>query len=410
VALNTPSLRILFGLVTGLVAGALLARTDLGTAVGAIAQPVGKLWLDALTMTVVPLVFSLLVTGVMGAAVHASGAQVAGRALLWFAVLLLAACFLSIGVTTAALEFWPLPRAAAALASVGGPVPAVPASTDWLSNIIPTNPIKSAAETAMVPVVVFALLFGLAASRIEPEPRTAVSRLVQGIADTMLVIVQWVLWIAPLGVLALAFGVGQRLGGGAAGVLAHYVAVVITACLGAVVLAYGCVAVLGRMNPLTFARAALPAQIIAVSTQSSLASLPAMVKAAPALGVERARAGIVLPLAVSLFRMASAAANVAVALYLAQVHGVQIAPATLAIGAMVAALVSVAAVGLPAQVSFFAIIAPVCLAMGVPVVLLPLLLAIETLPDVFRTLGNVTGGLAVARLAGRAHGDVQDQA
>jgi Na+/H+-dicarboxylate symporter len=405
------SVPILLGLVAGLVAGTLLAGSAFGEAAARVAQPVGQLWLDALTMTVVPLVFSLLVTGVMGAALQASRARVAGRAVLWFAVLLLAASLLAIVVTLFALEAWPLPRAAAALAATGGPAPAVPASTDWLTGIIPTNPIKSAAETAMVPVVVFALLFGIAASRIEPELRTAVSRLVQGIAETMLVIVHWVLWIAPVGVLALAFGVGQRLGSGAAGVLAHYVTVVILACLSATVLAYICAATLGRLNPLAFARAALPSQIIAVSTQSSLASLPAMIEAAPSLGVERANAGIVLPLAVSLFRMASAAANVAVAIYLAHVHGVEVAAATLVVAAVVAALVSVAAVGLPAQVSFFAIIAPVCLAMGVPVVLLPLLLAIETLPDVFRTLGNVTADLAVARVAGGAQtssGDTAD--
>lgn len=394
-------LLILAGLVVGLAAGTLLVGSAAGDALAPAAAAVGKLWLDALTMTVVPLVFSLLVTGVMDAAAHAAGGRVAGRSLFWFAVLLLASTFMAVAVSWLVLELWPVPSAAAALAGAEGAGADVPSSTQWLSNIIPTNPIKSAAETAMVPVVVFALLFGLAASRIDAEPRVAVNRLVQGIADTMLVIVQWVLRVAPIGVAALAFGVGQRFGGGAVGVLAHYVAVVIITCLAATLLAYAGAVVLGRYGPFAFARAVLPSQIIAVSTQSSLASLPAMVEAAPALGVERATAGVVLPLAVSLFRMASAAANVTVALYLAQVHGVAVPPAMLVTGAVVAALVSVAAVGLPAQVSFFAIIAPVCLAMGVPVALLPLLLAIETLPDVFRTLGNVTADLAVARIVGR---------
>ncbi len=194
------------------------------------------------------------------------------------------------------------------------------------------------------------------------------------------------------------------MGGAAAGVLAHYVFVVIAACLFATLLCYAAAALFGRISPLTFARAALPSQVIAVSTQSSLASLPAMISAAAPLRVMPATAGIVLPLAVSLFRAASAAANVAVAIYLAQVHAVPLGVTTLVGGAIVAAAVSVAAVGLPAQVSFFAIIAPVCIAMGVPVVLLPVLLAIETLPDIFRTLGNVTADLAVARIVGRVDG------
>lgn len=399
--LTGTSVRILIGLVLGLAIGALLAGTAAGASVAAVAQPIGKLWLDSLTMTVVPLVFALLVTGVMGAAEQASGGRVAARAMIWFAVLLLAASALGGVVTTLVLDISPLPRAAAALAangSSGGP--AVPQAADWLNNIVPVNPIKSAADTAMVPLVVFAMLFGLGASGIEAELKAALERVFRGIAETMLRIVHWVLWIAPVGVFALALGVGIRMGGSAAGVLAHYVMVVVIACLSATALAYAAATLFGRLGPLAFARAALPSQVIAVSTQSSLASLPAMVDAAAPMRVDPAAGGIVLPLAVSLFRAASAAANVGVAIYLAHVHGVALGPASLGAGIVVAAAVSVGAVGLPAQVSFFAIIAPVCLAMGVPVVLLPLLLAIETVPDIFRTLGNVTADLAVTRIVG----------
>ena len=218
----------------------------------------------------------------------------------------------------------------------------------------------------------------------------------------MLVIVHWVLWLAPAGVLALAFAVGARLGLGAAGTLVQYVVVVAACCLSAAALAILVGIVAGRVSPLALLRATLPAQIVAVSTQSSLASLPAMIEAGPALGVDRDEIGVVLPLAVSLFRAASVAANMAVAIYLGHLHGIALSPATLGIGAATAAAVSLAAVGLPAQVSFFATIAPVCLAMGVPVTLLPVLLAVETIPDIFRTFGNVTADLVVARLAGRA--------
>ncbi len=405
--LNNPSLRILAGLVLGLAGGALLAGGGAAPVAAAIARPIGKLWLDALTMTVVPLVFALLVSGVMGAARQASGGRVAARAILWFAILLLIASIVAAAVATLVLDLSPVPRAAAALRATAGTGPAVPVAADWLNDIIPTNPIRAAADTAMVPLVVFALLFGLAASGIAAAPRAALEGLFAAIGQTMLRIVGWVLWIAPVGVFALALGVGIRMGGSAAGVLAHYVLVIVLACLSALGLAYAAAAAFGRIGPLAFARALLPSQVIAVSTQSSLASLPAMVGAAAPLGVAPATAGIVLPLAVSLFRAASAAANMAVAIYLGHVHGVALGPVTLAIGALVAAVVSVAAVGLPAQVSFFAIIAPICLAMGVPVTLLPLLLAIETLPDIFRTLGNVTADLAVTRIVGR--GDAGDR-
>ena len=400
--MNRNSIRVLAGLVIGLALGAILAGRPAGALADQLARPVGRLWLDGLTMTVVPLVFSLLVSGMMSAAAQTRGGSVAARSLLWFAVLLLVATFFSVAVTLLVLQLAPVPQGAAALAMSGGSAPPVPASTDWLAAIIPTNVIQAAANTAMVPLVVFALLFGVAASRIDADLSQHIERTFRGIAQVMLVIVQWVLWLAPLGVLALGLGVGLRMGGSALGVLAHYVAVVAVACLSMTVLSYAAAMLFGRIGIGAFARAALPAQAIAVSTQSSLASLPAMVEAAEPLGIGKASAGIVLPLAVSLFRSASAAANVAVAIYLARVHAVPLDAATLGVGAIVAAVVSVAAVGLPAQVSFFAIIAPVCFAMGVPVVLLPLLLAIETLPDVFRTLGNVTADLAVARIVGRS--------
>jgi len=206
-------------------------------------------------------------------------------------------------------------------------------------------------------------------------------------------------------VLALAFSVGAQLGIGAAGTLIQYVVVVASSCLAAALLSALIAILVGRLSPVTFARGALPAQIVAISTQSSLASLPAMIEVAPTLGVERAAAGVVLPLAVSLFRAASAAANLAVAIYLGYLHGVVMSPAILIVGALTAAAVSLAAVGLPAQVSFFTTIGPVCIAMGVPITLLPVLLAVETIPDIFRTFGNVTADLAVARLAGRSADD-----
>ncbi|MBB5711007.1 dicarboxylate/amino acid:cation symporter [Sphingomonas xinjiangensis] len=398
--MNRAALRILCGLALGLVGGSIMAGRAGATPILAVTASIGRLWLDALTMTVVPLVFSLLVTGILGAAEDARQSRVALRAMLWFAALLAGGCLAAAMSTTLLLQLWPVGDAAASLRPEGA-VPAFGGAADWISGIIPTNPIKAAAETAMVPLVVFALFFGFAAARIPAELQRALQLLFRAIAETMLVVVHWVLIVAPLGVFALAFGLGVRAGADSVGVLVHYIVTVASACLLILILAYAAVFVFGRLSPLRFAKAALPAQIVALSTQSSLATLPAMIEAAPGLSVGRASAGIILPLAVSIFRGASAAANIAVALYLAALYGQVPSPGMLVIGALAAAAVSLAAVGLPAQVSFFATIGPVCLALGVPVELLPLLLAVETIPDLFRTVGNVTADMAVLRLAGR---------
>ena len=79
-------------------------------------------------------------------------------------------------------------------------------------------------------------------------------------------------------------------------------------------------------------------------------------------------------------------------------NGVMLGPVQLAMGVAVAAIISLASVGLPGQVSFFTTTGPICLAMGVPVEALPLLLAVETVPDIFRTVGNVTADMAVTRI------------
>ncbi|OYX17780.1 MAG: dicarboxylate/amino acid:cation symporter, partial [Brevundimonas diminuta] len=108
--------------------------------------------------------------------------------------------------------------------------------------------------------------------------------------------------------------------------------------------------------------------------------------------------GLVLPLAVAVFRITSTVANLAVAIYCAKLFGVALSPQVLLAGSVAALAISVGTVGLPGQVSFFASIGPICLAMGIPLQVLPLLLAVEVVPDIFRTLGNVTADLAVVRI------------
>lgn len=400
--MRAMSLRMLIRLVVGLAVGAIAAAMNapwLDTA-SAIAGPVGALWLNGLTMTVVPLVFGLIVIGVGEAASELGGRSLSARAFLWFALVLLGASAIGAVVAVGLLELIPPPARLDAFGHLGAP-PAIAPAGEWLTGLLPPNPIKAAAETAVTPLVAFALLFGFAVSRIAADLRDAMLKVLRALVETMLVIVGWVLLVAPAGVLALAFLVGARLGSGAAGTLLHYVMTVACACLATTAAAYMFAAWMGRLSPLAFARAALPSQTVALSTQSSLASLPAMLDASAPLGVSRSAAGVILPLAVSVFRAASVAANIAVAIYLAHLHGVPLTLLIVALGVLVAAVVSIAAVGLPAQVSFFTTIAPVCLAMGVPIAALPILLAVETIPDIFRTIGNVTADLAVTRIVGR---------
>jgi Na+/H+-dicarboxylate symporter len=399
--------RILLGLVAGLLTGVVLKGADASLRDGAIAvaEPIGGLWLDALRMTVVPLVFSLIVTGVASAADAAKAGRFTGRVVITFAVLTFAGALFAAVATPALLAAWPVPAEAGAALRAGLSPTAEPIETatagEFLRSFIPANPIQAAAETAVAPLVVFALLFGFAATRIEPDLKDRIVGAFRAIAQTMLVVVKGVIWLAPFGVFALALVVGARVGLGAAGVLAQYVVVVSAVMVGAVLLLYPLALIGGRIGLGRLLRAGAPAQAVALSTQSSLATLPAMLTAAERMGVSEPVRGLVLPLAVSVFRYGSVAANVAVVVYLAQLYGIRLGPPELLLGAAVASVANLAGVGLPAQVSFFAIIAPVCAALGVPLELLPLLLAVETIPDIFRTVGNVSADLIATAFAAR---------
>jgi Na+/H+-dicarboxylate symporter len=222
--------------------------------------------------------------------------------------------------------------------------------------------------------------------------------------DTMLVMIRWILALAPAGVFALALGIASRSGAAAGGALAYYVVLMCALSLLVTVALYPTVALAGRVALGRFLRAALPAQAVAISTQSSLASLPAMLSAAQArLSVPAAVAGLTLPLAVSLFRITSPIVNLSIVLFVAHVYGVHPDAARLAAGVLVAVVTSFGVVGLPSQITFFTTTVPISLVLGVPLPMLALLLAVEVVPDIFRTLGNVTADLAVTVIA--AHRD-----
>ena len=399
--------RILLSLVAGLSAGVALAAFSPAAVepVAGVAAPIGTAWLHALQMTIVPLVVSLLVTGVAATAEAAQAGRLAARAIVLYVSLLAASAVLAAVLTPLLLHLFPLPAesAAALRRAIAGAqaVPAVPPLGEFLANVVPANVVAAAAENAFLSVIIFTLVFAFAVMRVEREARVLLIRFFTALRDTMLVVIDWVLWVAPLGVAALALVVGARAGTGAFGALIHYI-LTVSAIGVAVSLAAYPLARLGAKAALArFARAALPSQAVAISTQSSLGSLPAMLEGARGLGVPVETAGVTLPLAVAIFRATGPAMNLAVAIYVAQWFGVAIGPATLVTAVLVATLTSLGSVSLPGTVSFVSAIAPVAATLGAPVAPLGLLVAVETIPDIVRTFGNVTLDLATTALLAR---------
>lgn len=397
--------RILIGLGLGLALGTLgaWAGFPVQRAADWIA-PIGGLWLDALRMTVVPLVFSLIVTGIARAAATAGAGGLSRRAFLLFAALLLASALVAALLGPILLGTWaPAPEALEALRATipAGAAPEIPAVGEWFRNLVPTNPVSAAAEGAIVPLTIFAIVFGIAAARLPNEGGKPVLAFFAIIAETMLVIVGWVLLLAPIGVFALAFGMAARLGLGAGAALAHYVAVQIGITLILGLCMYPLAVLAGRVRLGTFARSAAPAQAVAASTQSSLASLPPMIAGAERLRIPGATSSVILPLAVAVFRIAAPATIVIVALTMARMSGVEVGMGQMAIIVALATINTLVIAGLPNQVTFFAAYAPPALAAGIPIELLPLFLAVDTIPDIFYTVTNVTADLSVTSVLGR---------
>jgi Na+/H+-dicarboxylate symporter len=401
--------RILLALILGAVIGLVLAFWDPAAAARAadFAQPIGRLWLNALQMTVVPLVAALVVVGVNSASDAASSGRTARQAMAVFMVLLVLSGSFAALASPALLAL--IPRDAGLVESFRAATAmpdaqiAVPASFgEWFATVIPSNALAAAAASAMLPLVVFALFFGFALTRLEPGRKARLLDFVQSIADVMIVIVRWVLWAAPLGVFALVLAVTARVGVGMLAALGWYIVLLCALYIAVTLMLYLVAAFAAREPVRRFAVAILPAQAIAASTQSSLASLPAMIDCARTrLGYPLQVSSLVLPMAVSLFRITSPVQYIGVATFIAWMYGIELGPLQLAMAVGLAAVISLGSVGLPGQVSFMATNMPVTQAMGLPVEPLGILLAIDTIPDVFSTVSNVTADLTAAGVVTR---------
>ncbi len=408
--------RILLALVLGLVigiAGASLNPILAGHAAD-IADPIGALWLNGLRMTVVPLVVALLVTGIAQTAEAARAGRLAGLSLFWIVSIMSASAVMGAILMPTFLQLFPMPAASAealkAALTTAPSVAAVPPFADFVRAIVPTNPIASAANDAILPLLIFTLVFAFAMTKLPPEPRRDLSGFFSALADAMVIVIEWVLRLAPIGVFALALVVGARSGVAAFGALLHYIATVSSVGIVIALLAYPLAIFGARLSLRRFATAIAPVQALAISTQSSLACLPLMVRKSEDLGVPESSAGVTLPMAVALLRATGPAMNISVALYVANWFGVELGPAQYAVAIFAAILTSMGAVSLPGTVSFVTSCAPICLAIGVPVEPLALLIAVETLPDIFRTIGNVMHDVAVTATVSRQTGTLQSAA
>ncbi|MDE3156506.1 MAG: dicarboxylate/amino acid:cation symporter [Acidobacteriota bacterium] len=407
--MTSSTLRTLLALIVGLAAGIALATVPGHGAAAAVAviEPVGTVWIDAIRMTVIPLVITLVISGVGGATDLRRVGRLGAWAVPVFVALLVAGGLFTMVVAPAVMRGLTIaPEVAASLrASAGAPAVAeaarhMPSLTQRIVDMVPVNPLKAAADGAVLPVLVFTLVLGLAIAQLDRARQEALVGWFRALADALLVIVGWILAVAPIGIFALAVPLGFRMGMAAAGAIIYYVATLSGIALAVTLLLYPVAVVAGRMPLRRFARAVLPAQAVAFSTRSSLAALPALLAAArDTLGLPPIIDGFVLPLAVTLFRVNVPIGWIVGALFLGKLYGVHVGAAQLLTIVATGTLLSFSVPGIPSASLF--LLVPLLVNLGLPPEGVGLLIAVDAIPDMCKTTANVTAHLTAATILAR---------
>ncbi len=401
------STRVLTALGVAVAGGTAIAATGNAQLLQAadLVAPLGTLWVNAIRMTVIPLVVSLLITGVTSATDVKAVGRVGGRTLIVFLLLLAGTALVIMPFAPAVFALLPLPSTPpplpAGAVEAAGQLASDPAQTfsAWLISLIPANPIAAAANGAMVPLVLFTLFFALAITKSPPQHRATLVGFFQALGEAMLVLVRWVVMLAPIGVFALVLPLAAHAGATLVSGIGFYIVWYSIACIVVTLLLYPIVAMFGEVPIKRFARAALPAQLIAFSSSSSIASLPALVESAERLGLPARITGFVLPLAVSTFKIAGPVSWTVGALFVGWFYGIPLGARELGTIAFAAIFLAFAAPGVPRGA--FIMLTPLFLAIGLPVEGIGILIAVDVIPDTFSTVLNVTGDLAAAALVAR---------
>jgi len=387
------ALGLLGGLSLGLVA-ALTGSPALLKLAGAV-EPVGTAFVNLLKMVVVPLVATTLFVGVAGMGDLRRLGQVGTLALAFFAATTLIGVLLGMGVMQLSLPFADQ-AAARGVSGAAHLAPAeLPGAADFLVGLIPANPVRAAAESALLPLIVFTVLFAAAAGTL-PEPRRRpLVAMADALTAALIQLVHWVLWAAPVGVFALAAPVFARSGWA---MLQSLIVFILAVLLGLVLFVAAvylpAAAVLGGRGPARFLKACLGSQLIGFTTTSSPATIPAMLDGADALGVSRDVSALVIPLGASLNRAGSALFQGASVVFLSWLYGTPLPLASLGGAVLATFLVAFTVAGVPS--ASVVTLAPALSQVGVPLDGLGVLLGVDRIPDMLRTAVNVTGTITAS--------------
>jgi DAACS family dicarboxylate/amino acid:cation (Na+ or H+) symporter len=415
--------KILIGLAVGAVVGVganifMASNPEVASKVMWVAKyitdPVGQVFLRMLFMVVVPLVFASLSLGVAQLGdLHKLG-RIGVKVLSYFMLVTALAVIIGLSlVNTVRPGVGFSPEIQAQLMETFGKEAeqkGEQAKSDQgfgintFVNIVPRNPIDAAAKTDMLAVIFFALVFGIALTLIPPEKSLPVQKVLDGLGEAIIKIVGMAMQIAPFAVAALIFSTTARFGWSVVKSLLWYALCVIVGLLIHQFVVFSLlVRVFARLNPLAFFRKITPVMITAFSTSSSNATLPTSIKAAEEeLGVPPQIAGFVLPLGATMNMNGTALFEGVTCVFLAQVFGVHLGLTEQLIVIVLAVLMAVGTAGVPG--GSIPLLMIVLNTIGVPPGGIAIILGIDRILDMCRTVPNVTGDLTCACFIARSEG------
>jgi DAACS family dicarboxylate/amino acid:cation (Na+ or H+) symporter len=409
--------RILVGLVLGAALGvAANLATGGGAAVDGLVrngtEPLGKMWLAGLVMVVIPLILSTLSLGIAGL----GSLRRLGRIGLVTLACFLGLTLLSTGLGLLVMSAFepgrgldPAVRERLVEAYRGEAESAMGLSgttfgIDLLVKVVPRNPVKAAAEGDMLAVIFFSLMVGVALGSLPAEKAGPMRRFLDSLGHVTVAIIEIVMKAAPVGVFCLIFSVTARFGYDLLLNLLFYVLTVVGALVLFEIVVYPAVLVLvARRSPREFFRRSEVALLTAFSTSSSNATLPTSMRVArEGLGIPAELAGFVLPLGATLNMNGSALFEGATVLFLAQVFGVELSLGAQVVVVVMAVVTAIGTAGIPG--GSIPLLMMILGMVGVPMEGIAVILGVDRLLDMCRTVLNVTGDLVTATVVARLEG------
>ena len=390
--------RVLGALLLGVTTGVLLGET------ATLFKPLGTLFINAIRMLVVPLVFFALISSITSLADNGKMQRLAFKTVGLFLFTAFIASL--IGLVVGSFVSW---GDAVQLTATEIKPRDIPPVADVLTNLIPTNPLAAMVNGNILQIIVFAALVGIAINKLGDKAAPMKKVLLSG-ADIMYQITRMVLELTPLGVFGLMAWVVGNYGLDTLLPLGKFILAIYLACFIHILFTYGgLVKLFGGMRLRDYFKAILPAQLVAYSSASSYGTLPVTHKVVTEnLGVSKDYASFVLPLGATINMDGCGGIYPAIAaIFIAHLYGIELAALDYLLIAGTATLASVGTAGVPGTA--MVMLTVTLSVVGLPIEGIAFIAAVDRIIDMMRTATNVTGDTMVALVVGRSEGFVQQQ-